>query len=191
MYYLYAEIHENNLDKSLMENIFVIFKDLYKGVFVPFAQLSTKVQSTREVSVSNKTFFSYLRPNSQNRQIGEKGQILLHSRRSEGIIDKRQCALAAGCLRPSMTLLRLPIHNYINSGESRLLAGKWVRLPSFLQSKDNYKQKSKQWDNEAAGVELQTNIRRYYVKSMQNKPVHYKLCVDVPILCPLSSWERP
>ena len=68
MYYLYAERYENILNKSLMENIFVVFKDLYKGVFVPFAQLSTKVQSIREVSVSNKTFFSYIPTAKQPKQ---------------------------------------------------------------------------------------------------------------------------
>ena len=71
MYYLYAERYENILNKSLMENIFVVFKDLYKGVFVPFAQLSTKVQSFRDVFIK-KISLSYGQT-SKNNIGGEEG----------------------------------------------------------------------------------------------------------------------
>ena len=164
MYYLYAERYENIHDKSLMENIFGIWsiQGSVQGRFCSICTTFDLSPISLGRSCFNKTFFSYLWLTVKQKKtdkLGKMGRSFIKADGQEGTIEKRQCALSTRCLRPSTTLLRLPIHNYINSGESWLLAGKWVRLPSFLQSKDNYKQKSKQWDNEAARVELETNLR--------------------------------
>ena len=182
MYYLYAERYENIHDKSLMENNIFGIWSIQGSVQGRFCSICTTFdQSPISLGRSSIKHFSLTYGLRWNRKktdkLGKMGRSFIKADGQEGTIEKRQCALSTRCLRPSTTLLRLPIHNYINSGESWLLAGKWVRLPSFLQSKDNYKHKSKQWDNEAARVELETNIRKEVLQAFSSLKVQCLLRV--------------
>ena len=121
MYYLYAERYENIHDKSLMENIFGIWsiQGSVQGRFCSICTTFDLSPISLGRSCFNKTFFSYLWLTVKQKKtdkLEKMGRSFIKADGQEGTIEKRQCALSTRCLRPSTTLLRLPIHNYINSG---------------------------------------------------------------------------
>ena len=120
MYYLYAERYENIHDKSLMENIFGIWS-IQGSVQGRFCSICTTFDRSPIIlgrsSIKHFSLTYGLRWNRKKTdKLGKMGRSFIKADGQEGTIEKRQCALSTRCLRPSTTLLRLPIHNYINSG---------------------------------------------------------------------------